>query len=81
MNALEKVFGTRVCDDSTGLHAAMMLCYAASPALLGVAMYGISRHCTTRAEILIATLAAVAAALGLTACGLILGVMAELRRR
>lgn len=81
MNAIGKVFGRRVCDDSTGLHVAMTLCHAAGPALLGVALYGISRHCTTRAEILIGTLAAVAAALGLTACGLILGVMAELRRR
>lgn len=81
MKALANVFGRRVCDESTALHAAMVLCHAASPALLGVALYGISRHCSTRAEILIGTLAAVGAALGLTACGLLLAVLAELRRR
>lgn len=81
MKALAKVFGARICDETTALHAAMVLSYAASPALLGVALFGVARHCTTRPEILIGTLAAVAASLGLTACGLLLGVMAELRRR
>jgi hypothetical protein len=81
MKALTRVFETRLCGESTALYAGVVLCHAASPALLGVALYGISRHCTTRAEILIGTLAAVAASLGLTACGLILGVLAELRRR
>ena len=38
MNAIGKVFGRRVCDDSTGLHVAMTLCHAAGPALLGVAL-------------------------------------------
>jgi hypothetical protein len=81
MKFVANVFSRRICEESTALYAAVVLCHAASPALLGVALYGISRHCSTRAEILIGTLAAVAAALGLTACGLILGVLAELRRR
>jgi len=81
MKALTKVFGTRPCNEPSALQTAMVLCYAAAPALLVTALYGISRHCTTRAEILIGTLAAAAAAIGLSACGLTLAVLAELRRR
>jgi hypothetical protein len=78
---MAKVFAMRICDESAALRAAQVLCHAASPALLVVALIGISRLCSTRAEILIGTLAAVAASLSLTTSGLVLGVLAELRRR
>ncbi len=81
MNSAAKVFSRRICGETTALYAAMVLCHAASPALLVVALYGISRHCKTPAEVLIGTLAAAAASIGLTACGLLLGGLAELRRR
>jgi len=81
MKATTRILAKRVCEPSTALYAAMVLCYAASPALLGVAMYAISRHCTSRGEILVGTLAAVAASLSLSTAGLVLSVLAELRRR
>jgi hypothetical protein len=81
MKSVPRILAARVCDEGTALRAAMLLCYSASPALLGVALYGISRHCSTRGEILVGTLAAVAAAIGLSTAGLALGVLAELRRR
>jgi hypothetical protein len=81
MKATTRILAARICDESTAIRAAMVLCYSASPALLGVALYGISRHCTGRGEILVGTLAAVAASLSLATAGLVLGVLAELRRR
>ncbi|MDR3622207.1 MAG: hypothetical protein P4L85_22850 [Paludisphaera borealis] len=81
MRATARVFAMRICDESTALRAAQVLCHAASPALLIVALFGIARLCTTRAEMLIGTLAAVAASLSLATSGLVLGVLAEVRRR
>jgi hypothetical protein len=81
MKTPAKVLSLRLCSESTAVHAAQALCHAASPALLIVALFGIARLCTTRAEILIGTLAAVSASLCLATAGLVLGVLAELRRR
>jgi hypothetical protein len=81
MRLLTRALTKRICDEATALRVALVLCHLASPTFLAVALYGISRQCTTRAEILIGTLAAVSGALSLATAGLVLGVMAELRRR
>lgn len=81
MKSVASVFSRRICDESTALRVMAVVCHAASPALLGMALFAIWRHCKTPAEILIGMLAAVAASLGSTACALLLAVLAELRRR
>lgn len=80
MNAMTRVFALRICDESTAIRATMALCHAASVLVLVAALFGIARFCTTPGEILIGTLAAAATSLCLATSGLVLGLLAEVRK-
>lgn len=81
MKTLARLAAMRIGDESVELRLVEWLCYAAGPALLIVAIQALVRANPTPAELLIGILAACAGAIGLVTMGLVLGVMAQLRRR
>ncbi|WP_165251446.1 hypothetical protein [Paludisphaera soli] len=81
MRTLMKLAGRRVCDDSVALRWGQGACFAAGAAICPVAIAGLARMGPSRVEMLLGCLAASAVSIGLVAMGMLLGVMAELRRR
>ena len=81
VKALTRLTAMRVCDDVSAYRAAQMGCYAVGPAVLVLALRGLERMGASRVETLIGVLAAAGVAVGFTAMGTLLGLLAELRRR
>ncbi len=81
MKTLTRLATMRIGQESVESRLVEWICYAAGPALLIVAIQALARAAPTRVEMLIGILAACGGAIGLVTMGLVLGVMAELRRR
>ncbi len=84
MKALARLATLRISNqpiDSWVLLLGQLMCYAAGPALLVIAIPGLSRMNPTRVEMVIGILAASGVAISLVVMGMVLAVLAELRRR
>jgi len=81
MKTLARLAAMGIGNEPVELRLVELLCYAASPALLIVAIRALARANPTPVELLIGILAACGGAIGLVTMGLVLGLMAELRRR
>ena len=81
MKTLARLATMRIGDEAFDCRVGELICYAAGPTLLIVAIQALVRANPTRVELVIGLLAAVGVAIGSVTMGLVLGVMAELRRR
>ena len=81
MKTLTRLATMRIGDESLDSRVGELICYAAAPTLLIIAIQALIRANPTRVELVIGLLAAAGVAIGSVTMGLVLGVMAELRRR
>ncbi len=81
MKTLARLATWRISNDSFDYGLGQLVCYAASLAVLVIAILGLARMNPTRVELLIGVLASLGVAISLVVMGLVLGVLAELRRR
>jgi hypothetical protein len=81
MREFTKIINLRLSSERIDLRFAQAISFAAGPAILVVAISGLSRMSRTPAEVLIGVLAAVGTAMSFIIMGLVLGLMGELRSR
>jgi hypothetical protein len=72
MATLQRILRFRIVSDASAAVWGQYLCFAAAPALLIVAIRGITRMATTQAELLIGILASAAVAMLMVNMGLLL---------
>jgi hypothetical protein len=80
MKPLSRILHLRISSEHVDLRAAQLISFMAGPALLIVAITGLARLARTPAEVLIGVLCAVGTTMTFIIMGLVLGLMAEVRK-